>query len=82
NLNITADGYWIKVKNRIVLTDLFSKFKGANLTPEQQEVNNTMNALGVDGAQFFANAIDTETRGVDVVISHTYRTGGFSLKND
>ncbi|WP_078797766.1 TonB-dependent receptor plug domain-containing protein [Elizabethkingia miricola] len=84
NLNITADGYWIKVKNRIVLTGQFARPTGDYnlMTPSQQKLWDAFNESGVNAAQFFANAIDTETRGVDVVISHNYKTPGFSLKND
>ncbi|MCT3809181.1 TonB-dependent receptor [Elizabethkingia anophelis] len=84
NLNITADGYWIKVKNRIVLTGQFARPTGDYnlMTPSQQKFWDAFNEAGVNAAQFFANAIDTETRGVDVVISHNYKTSGFSLKND
>lgn len=84
NLNITADGYWIKVKNRIVLTGQFARPTGDYnlMTPSQQKLWDAFNEAGVNAAQFFANAIDTETRGVDVVISHNYKTSGFSLKND
>lgn len=81
NLNITADGYWIKVKNRIVLTGQFTRPANPS-TPAQIELQQAFDAAGVNAAQFFANAIDTETRGVDVVISHNYKTAGFSLKND
>ena len=81
NLNITADGYWIKVKNRIVLTGQFTRPANPS-TPAQVELQQAFDAAGVNAAQFFANAIDTETRGVDVVISHNYKTPGFSLKND
>lgn len=81
NLNITADGYWIKVKNRIVLTGQFTRPTNPS-TPAQVELQQAFDAAGVNAAQFFANAIDTETRGVDVVISHNYKTPGFSLKND
>ncbi|WP_078404464.1 TonB-dependent receptor plug domain-containing protein [Elizabethkingia ursingii] len=81
NLNITADGYWIKVKNRIVLTGQFTRPVNPS-TPAQVELQQAFDAAGVNAAQFFANAIDTETRGVDVVISHNYKTAGFSLKND
>ena len=81
NLNITADGYWIKVKNRIVLTGQFTRPANPS-TPAQVELQQAFDAAGVNAAQFFANAIDTETRGVDVVISHNYKTAGFSLKND
>jgi iron complex outermembrane receptor protein len=51
----TADAYAIAVDNRIVLTDSFDA---------------TGLGLGVDKAQFFANGVDTNTRGVDVVLSY------------
>jgi iron complex outermembrane receptor protein len=50
----TVDGYLIKVKDRIVLTSYFdASGKG----------------LGVDQAQFFANAANTKTLGLDVVLA-------------
>lgn len=56
----TVDGYMIKVKDRIVLTSYFdASGKG----------------LGVDQAQFFANAADTKTLGLDVVLAWKKRFG-------
>lgn len=50
----TVDGYMIKVKDRIVLTSYFdASGKG----------------LGVDQAQFFANAANTKTLGLDLVLA-------------
>lgn len=50
----TIDGYMINVKDRIVLTGYF----------DASSFN-----LGVDEAQFFVNGVDTETTGLDVVLS-------------
>jgi iron complex outermembrane receptor protein len=50
----TIDGYLINVKDRIVLTGYFDA--------------STLN-LGVAEAQFFTNGVDTETKGLDVVLS-------------
>ncbi|WPO77394.1 TonB-dependent receptor [Flavobacterium sp. KACC 22761] len=50
----TVDGYYIKVKDRIVLTGYF----------DASSLN-----LGVDSAQFFANGVDTSTHGLDLVFS-------------
>jgi iron complex outermembrane receptor protein len=50
----TIDGYMINVKDRIVLTGYF----------DASSFN-----LGVDQAQFFVNGVDTETTGLDVVLS-------------
>ncbi|MPS72743.1 MAG: TonB-dependent receptor [Chryseobacterium sp.] len=81
NLNITADAYFIRIDDRIVLTDQFTRF--ANPTTEaQQAVNDEFTKADVNAAQFFANSIDTETKGLDVVISHNYRTGAVKLTND
>ncbi len=84
NLNITADAYFIRIDDRIVLTDQFAR------PTNQQVIGNAnlglvqaaMDAANVNAAQFFANSIDTETKGLDVVISHNYRTGAFKLNND
>lgn len=50
----TIDGYFIDVKDRIVLTGYFDA---------------TALNLGVDEAQFFVNGVNTKTFGVDVVLS-------------
>lgn len=84
NLNITADAYYIKIDNRIVLTDQFSRptDKQIEANPNLQAVRNELDRASVNAAQFFANSIDTETKGLDVVVSHNYRTGDFKLNND
>jgi len=64
-LFITLDGYLIKVKDRIVITSQFSDPSFA--------------AYGVESARFFANAVDTETKGVDLVVSYDWDLGGGNL---
>ncbi len=81
NLNITADTYFIRIDDRIVLTDQFSRFANP-ATPAQELVNAEFTKANVNAAQFFANSIDTETKGLDVVINHNYRTGAITLNND
>ncbi len=76
NLTFTADGYFTKIDNRIILTDQFLK---ASVPGDAQLV---YDKLGVNAAQFFTNAIDTETKGVDVVISHNARFSGVKLDNN
>ena len=68
NLSVTVDGYLIKLKDRIVLTATFptsNAVVAGILAPFQ----------GVTQAQFFANAVDTETRGLDVVADYAIDTG-------
>jgi iron complex outermembrane receptor protein len=68
NLSLTADGYFIRVKDRIVLTSTFP-------TSNAVVRDILMPFQGVTQAQFFANAIDTETRGLDVVADYGIDTG-------
>ena len=63
-LYITVDGYQIDVDDRIVLSE---NLIGAAVTSflEQRGI------FGVTGGRYFTNAVDTRTRGIDVV--GTYR---------
>jgi len=63
-LSITADAYQIQVKNRIVLSGQFSS-SDTTLNPVFIQA---LNAQHVTAAQFFANAVNTTNRGLDVVI--------------
>lgn len=75
-LSFTADGYFTRIDNRIILTDQFlRKDVPADAQKEYDKLN-------VNGAQFFTNAIDTETKGLDVVISHNVRFSGIKLDNN
>ncbi|WP_294312544.1 TonB-dependent receptor [uncultured Chryseobacterium sp.] len=64
-LLITLDGYVIKVKDRIVIT--------SNITDDRLAV------YGVESGRFFANAIDTETKGIDLVVAYDWRLGSGNL---
>lgn len=84
NLNITADAYFIRIDDRIVLTDQFNRPTAEQIlvNPSLQGLQQKFDEAGVTAAQFFANSIDTETKGLDIVISHNYRTGAVKLNND
>lgn len=75
-LTITTDGYMIKVKNRIVLSGLFSK-DDPTLPPS---FTSKLEAIGVATAQFFDNAVSTTNYGLDIVADYTKRWGNKSLK--
>jgi iron complex outermembrane receptor protein len=84
NLTLTADAYIIGIKDRVVLTDQFSRPGG---TPAAGTPAYTLNGLfdtaGATAATFFANAIDTQSKGIDIVISQVANLGnGLKLKND
>ncbi|WP_419868550.1 TonB-dependent receptor plug domain-containing protein [Chryseobacterium sp. CT-SW4] len=76
NLTITADGYFTRIDDRVILTDQFTR--AAVPAPAQAVFDKEK----VNAGQFFANAIDTETKGLDVVIDHNARFSDFKLNNN
>ncbi|MCB8994799.1 MAG: TonB-dependent receptor [Bacteroidales bacterium] len=64
NTSISLDFYQIDVQNRIVLSGFFYKGFGNAV------VDSLLSGLpSTGGAQFFTNAVDTRTQGVDLVVS-------------
>lgn len=70
-LTLTVDGYWVKVKNRIVLTGLFGN--------DDDRIGGILQSLNVGAAQFFTNAVDTKTSGVDIIASYNTSLGNGRL---
>src|SRR4029077_344633 len=78
NLSLTADGYFIRLKNRVTLTNPFQATApgSMNATPQGIAIFNILKPFpGVTGAQFFANAVDTDTMGADIVGDYAINTG-------
>lgn len=71
-LSITADGYLIKVRNRIVLSGQFNASDSATLNPIFIKA---LVAQHVSAAQFFANAVNTSNAGLDVVFDYNKTFG-------
>lgn len=71
---LTIDGYQIRIDDRIVKTDFLGT--AANGGRAIAAILNANGVTGVDSAQFFTNAIDTRTRGIDVVGEYTWRPAG------
>lgn len=65
-LTFTVDGYSIKMKDRVVLSGLF----GASDPSLPTALTSELNKIGVQTAQFFANAVNTTNTGVDVVADY------------
>lgn len=80
-LSFTADAYFIRVEDRIILTETFNRPSSAT-TPEAVLLQQLFDNANVNAAQFFANAIDAETKGIDFVASHTLNAGKVTLTND
>ncbi len=79
-LNITADFYQIKIKDRIVLTENLTANRDALGLPTGSEPGRTiaqiLNAAGfnsIGAARFFINGLDTTTRGLDIIGSYRWR---------
>ncbi len=63
SFSVTVDGYYVNVKDRVVLTGQFK-----NTDPE---IGKLLTDLKVGQAQFFTNALSsTTTSGIDVIVTH------------
>lgn len=78
DLSITTDVYWIDISDRIVLSSRFSD-SDSQIGADVAAILAPFEALGVGQAQFFANAVDTETFGVDIVVNYVTRLQGGTL---
>jgi len=77
NLTFTVDGYVVNIADRVVYT---GQFKGPGTGSELDVLLIQANA---SAASFFANAIDTQSKGIDFVISHKANLGeNTRLKTD
>ncbi len=67
NLSLTIDGYKVDIKDRVVLTGLFDQSDDA--------IGQILQDLNVGSAQFFTNAVNTSTLGLDVIATYAHRIG-------
>ena len=67
DVTITVDAYRIDIDDRIVLSENLTQ---ANVRQYLQD----QGFIGVGGGRFFINGVDTETEGVDVVVSWPWET--------
>lgn len=78
-LSFTIDGYMIDINNRILLSSSFRRFNA----PEATAVNNILSQYpdlnDVSSVIFFTNAIDTRTKGIDVVSSFADKMGAGNI---
>jgi len=72
-LELTLDAYQINIDDRIILTN---NFTGGNNTQLQEQLRNA----GASTANFFANAIDTRSRGLEAVTSYTRSFGKHAIR--
>jgi iron complex outermembrane recepter protein len=65
NLDLTVDLYQVEIDDRIVLS---GNFTGGGLASLLQE-------FGAGSARYFTNAVDTKTRGIDVIANYHHPLG-------
>ena len=79
NFSLTADLWGIDIDNRIVFSSNIAPESGPCATAAACPIRAILDPLKVGQAQFFTNAIDTQTRGLDIVAEHTTRWSGSTL---
>ena len=71
NISLTVDAYWIQIKNRIIYSANIS-----SALPEVKQILIDNNFSDIQSVRFFSNAINTRTKGLDIIL-----TGNWSLAN-
>ena len=77
--SLTADAYYIEVDDRVVLSGRFTAEDdtgGACAVLGSCPIREILQPFGVNSAQFFSNAIDTETSGIDLILDYNFEWGG------
>jgi iron complex outermembrane receptor protein len=71
-LTFTVDGYFVKIKDRIILTGQFSRPSGT-VTGNQLLLQQAFDKANASAATFFTNAINTESKGIDYIVTNRFR---------
>lgn len=77
NMSLTVDAYQVAITDRVIYTGQFSG--DANGSAQDQEIARLLSAANANRAGFFANAIDSRTRGIDIVLTHRAHVGSGRL---
>ena len=85
SFSLTTDFYNIDVNDRIIISGQVKPFIDDDIPNEElpESVRNALDEAGISAAQFFMNAADTRTRGIDVVATWDVpfvATGDLGLK--
>ncbi|KFF18482.1 TonB-dependent receptor plug domain-containing protein [Flavobacterium hydatis] len=91
NITIATDAYFTRIDDRIVLTGQYARPTDAQIngatSPEQKDAltlfQQAFDLKGVERASFWTNGINSETKGIDLVISQKYNViEDFTIRND
>jgi iron complex outermembrane receptor protein len=66
NIRMTVDAYWIEIKNRIVVSGRFD-------TTNREVKEILIPFATVTQAQFYVNAINTRTKGADIILNGNWK---------
>lgn len=66
-MSLTVDAYSVDITDRVVLTGTFYD--------DDEQIGADLRALNVGAAQFFTNALDTKTLGLDVILTYARKLG-------
>lgn len=67
-LTLTIDAYYVQIKDRIVLTGSFYS--------DDDIIGSELTNLNIGAAQFFTNAVNTTSKGVDAILSYGVKLSG------
>ena len=79
---LSVDGYYIRIDDRIIYTGSFTGSNAGTAITQDKEIYQLLQQANATSARFFANAIDTETKGLDVVLTYQDRLGAGKLRGD
>ncbi len=85
NFTLTMDAFWIDIDDRIIFSSNIAPesigTNGLPCTPTNTNcpIRAILAPFGVAQAQFFTNAIDTKTRGIDIVAEYSTEAAGGTL---
>jgi len=79
---LTVDGYYVKIDNRVIYTGNFTGSNRADASAQDKEIYELLDQANAQTARFFANAIDTETKGIDAVLTYSDRLGKGRFRAD
>lgn len=80
NLSFTIDGYFIAIDDRVVYTGQFGPKNDGS--PADNLLKRLLEQANAGSASFFANAIDTESYGIDLVVTHKANFSKSDLRTD
>lgn len=81
-IKVTLDGYFTRINDRVVYTDQFKGDTSSSASPVDKEIARLLQLANAGAASFFANAINTETKGLDLVVSYSKKLGGGTFRID